>query len=42
MKRIAGVVILGAVGAVCVGGLSTAVEVGVKKNISKWIDSWFD
>ncbi len=36
----AGSVILGAVGGVCVGGLSSAVEVGLKKTVSDWIDSW--
>ena len=36
-----GVILMGAVGGVCYGALSTAVEVGIKKNISKWIDSWF-
>lgn len=37
----AGSALLGTVGAVCVGGISTAVEVGVKKKITEWIDSWF-
>lgn len=33
-----GAVILGAVGAVCEGGLSTAVEVGIKQNFVKWLN----
>ena len=36
-----GMVLMGAVGGVCYGALSTAVEVGLKKTISEWIDSWF-
>lgn len=36
-----GSALLGTVGAVCIGGISTAVEVGIKKKISEWIDSWF-
>lgn len=33
-----GAVILGTVGAVCEGALATAVEVGIKQNIVKWLN----
>lgn len=36
-----GMILTGTVGGVCYGALSTAVEVGLKKTISRWIDSWF-
>lgn len=36
-----GVALMGTIGAVCVGGLATAVDVGITQKITNWIDSWF-